>query len=57
MDREHGLYHLAAGPILVELKQVEEEQAEDNDDDEQHLMDVVPLPFVLGHVVDRNRNI
>ena len=43
-DREPGLYHLAAVPILVVLEQV---------DDEQHLMDVVLLFVVLDHVVDK----
>jgi hypothetical protein len=52
VDREPGLCHLAAGSILVVFEQVDEEQVEDNDD-EQHLMDVVPLSVVLGHVVDK----
>ena len=42
--REPGLYHLAAVPLLVVLEQ---------DDDEQHLMDVVPLFVVLEHVFDK----
>ena len=47
-DREPGIYHLAAVPMLVVLEQV---------DDGQHLMDVVPLDvdlldYLLGHVYD-----
>ena len=43
VDRDRGLYHLAAVPMLVVLEQV---------DDEQHIMDVVCLFVVLEHVVD-----
>ena len=49
VDREPGLYHFAAVPMLVVLEQV---------DDKQHLMDVVPLfvvlvDYLLEHVCDQ----
>jgi hypothetical protein len=43
VDRDRGLYHLAAVPMLVLREQV---------DDEQHIMDIVFLFVVLEHVVD-----